>query len=91
MSAIIGILTYHVKEAERHKLKNKKTKRGNLYWDIETRKSLKEIVMIGKTESYMLKPAILSIVYKDNRMNEINKHTFISNEKTCVEQFKDFG
>jgi hypothetical protein len=81
---------YHIKEAIRHKLKEKKTKRGNLYWDIETRKSLKDIVMIGETECCMLKSAILSIVYKNYKSEITEKHTFISNEKSCVVQFKEW-
>jgi hypothetical protein len=77
---------YHVKEAVRVINKDKKTKRGNLFWDIETRKSHKHTIMIGSTQAQLLVPAILSMVWNDYKSITKQKHTFIGLD--CCEQFK---
>ena len=80
---------YHVKGFERVKLADKKTKRGNLYWDIETRPSFKDQVMIGNRVSYKLRAAILSIVWTPYKSAITQKQTFVSTKDlSCVEMFK---
>lgn len=81
---------YLVVAAVKKSFKNKTTKRGYLYWDIETRQT-KSFIMIGQKKSYILKEAILSIVYKPYKATEYSKQTFVTDdEKSCVEKFKDF-
>lgn len=81
---------YHVKDAVRHDLSNKRTNRGDLVWDIETRQSFKDTVKIGETTCFMLVPIILSMTFRFNKTTELHIKTFTTNEKTCVEQFKEW-
>ena len=56
--------------------KNVKTKRGELYFDIETRPNLNEPVYLGESKGYKLKDAILVCYYRCYKSNEWNKKVF---------------
>ena len=79
---------YQIKKAERIIHKGKSTKRGNLFWDIETRYSHKDVIFIGKNKAQLLVPAILSMVYTPYKAKQSKKHTFIGLD--CVVQFKNW-
>jgi hypothetical protein len=73
-----------------------RTKRGFLYWDIETRPT-DEYVYVGynkdgsRLKSYLLKDTILCAYYKRYQTEEYNKITFRTNEtKTACRQFLDW-
>mgnify|MGYP003674401483 CR=1 FL=1 len=64
-------------------------KHGKLAFDIETRQT-EEVVMIGDSESKVLKSAILSIVYQAYRCKKMKK-TFVTDaEKNCCEKYLDW-
>ena len=66
------------------------TKRGELYWDIETRMTGK-YCMVGNTKSYYLKDAITMGYYRDYKSTEWKWFYFATNkEKSSVRQFLDW-
>ena len=72
-----------------HMEEGRKKYKGMLVFDIETRHT-KEVVMVGEKESYILKSAILSIVYKRSRGFK-QKRTFVTDRnKNCCEKFLDW-
>lgn len=79
---------YQIKKATRIIHKGKSTKRGNLFWDIETRYSHKDIIYIGSKKAQLLVPAILSMVYSPYKSKDTKKHTFVGLD--CVVQFKSW-
>lgn len=81
---------YYVKSWVYKGFCDKKTKRGFLYWDIETRPT-EEYVMVGNTRSYILKDTILCAYYLPYKTTEWKKETFISNHSiTSCRQFLDW-
>lgn len=80
----------HVTGAVSKTFKNEKTKRGYLYWDIETRPST-SYVMVGENKSYLLEPVILCAYYKNFQGEEFQSLTFTSRAgKNCCRQFLDW-
>ena len=79
---------YYVESAEYKSYKDKHTKRGMLYWDIETRPT-EEYVMVGNTKSYILKDAILCAYYKPYK-GEYQRLTFRSGSVSSCRQFLDW-
>ena len=68
--------------------KDEKTKRGWLYWDIETRNDYSQEVYIGSTKGYKLIDVILVAHYKKYKSEEYQKIVFTTNrEETCSRQF----
>ena len=66
------------------------TKRGELYWDIETRKT-EEYCMVGNTKSYYLKDSITMAYYRNYKSETYNSVYFASNkDKSSVRQFLDW-
>ena len=71
-------------------VERKATKRGHLYWDIETRET-EEFVWVGETRSYKLKDTITAAYYKPYKKTEYKKIVFTTNEnKSSVRQFLDW-
>ena len=80
----------HVTGAVSKTFKNEKTKRGYVYWDIETRPST-AYVMVGENKSYLLEPVILCAYYKNYQSDEFHSLTFTSRAgKNCCRQFLDW-
>jgi len=80
----------HVTGAVSKTFKNEKTKRGYVYWDIETRPST-AYVMVGENKSYLLEPVILCAYYKNYQSEEFHSLTFTSRaDKNCCRQFLDW-
>jgi hypothetical protein len=80
----------HVMGAVSKTFKNEKTKRGYVYWDIETRPST-AYVMVGENKSYLLEPVILCAYYKNYQSEEFHSLTFTSRAgKNCCRQFLDW-
>lgn len=81
---------YVIIGAKSKTFKNVKTKRGFLYWDIETRPT-SEYVMVGDNKSYILKDTILCAYYKPYKCEEYKQLTFITNsDKSSCRQFIDW-
>lgn len=81
---------YYVESATYKAFKDKHTKRGFVYWDIETRPT-SEYVMVGKTKSYLLKDAILCAYYCPYKSDEYSQITFTTNsDKSSCRQFLDW-
>lgn len=81
---------YYVEEATYKAHSDKHTKRGYLFWDIETRKT-EEYVLVGANKSYKLKDTILCAYYCGFQGSEWKKITFITNsEKSSCRQFLDW-
>lgn len=80
---------YAVVMGEYKGFKDRKTKRGMLYWDIETRKG-DDYVMVGETKSYLLRDAILCIYYKRFGSDTFSNLTFRSGVKSSCRQFLDW-
>ena len=82
---------YSVTHASYKSQKDKNTKRGMLYWDIETRKTGQNVA-VGSTRSYLLGDAILCVYYHRFNTDEYNKLTFVSgdNGKSSCRQFLDW-
>lgn len=81
---------YAVKTATAKNFTDKKTKRGYIFWDIETRPS-ENYVMVGNTKSYILKPTILCAYYTPYKSEHNYSLTLISNSsKDCCRQFLDW-
>lgn len=82
---------YYVEKAVKKKfIANDKVKRGELYWDLETRNT-KEFNMIGENRSYILKDTICAIYYRPYKSPFFKKNIFVSNEsKSSTRQFLDF-
>lgn len=76
-------------EFQDHQEKGKKKQKGNLAFDIETR-TTKQVVMVGETESYVLKSAILSMVYQPNRGEKMTKTFATDMNQNCCEKFLEW-
>jgi hypothetical protein len=77
-----------VNSAERRTFKDKNTKRGWVYWDIETRPT-DEYICIGRTKSYVLKDTITSFVYQPYKSKQHYTKTFVTDEiHSSVLKFK---
>lgn len=97
---------YIVESAERKELKNKKTKRGMLAWDIETRPSDKTVMIKhydyievdgvkekkeSIIESKILMDTITAIYYKDYKSDEEKQCIFVTDEKSSsIRKFIEF-
>ena len=79
---------YHVEGAEYKTYKDKHTKRGMLYWDIETRPT-ERYVTVGNTKSYILKDTILCAYYKRYK-GEYESITFRTGSTSSCRQFLDW-
>lgn len=82
---------YVITKADRKEMNERKaTKRGELYWDIETRQTEK-YVMVGTTKSYHIKDTITCAYYRNYKQTEFQKITFVTNDnKSSVRQFLDW-
>lgn len=81
---------YYVTGSTYKSFKDKHTKRGFLYWDIETRPT-EEFVMVGSRKSYILKDTILCAYYCPYKSDDYQKVTFITNSvKSSCRQFLDW-
>lgn len=81
---------YFVENAKYKTFVDKKTKRGYLYWDIETRPT-EEYVMVGNNKSYILKDTILCAYYSSYKKENYEKITFrTTSEKSSCRQFLDW-
>lgn len=81
---------YYIKSWEYKGFCDKKTKRGFLYWDIETRPT-EEYVMVGERKSYILKDTILCAYYQQYKSTEWKKLLFVTNPvKSSCRQFLDW-
>lgn len=79
-----------IEKCEEHKNR----KRGLMAMDFETRPT-EEFVMVGKTESYLLKDTICSVAYQEHNQKvkdcPLIRNTFITNNnKSSARQFLDF-
>lgn len=97
---------YMVESAERLDMKNKKTKRGLLTWDIETRPSEKTVKIKhydyievdgvkekkeSIIESQILMDTITAIYYRDYKSDEDKKQIFVTdNESSSIRKFIEF-
>jgi len=86
---------YVVEKFEEKFVKDKKTKRGLLTFDFETRQTEKYyMIEASQTKSYLLKDTICSIFYNEYNVRvekQFKKHTFITNnEKPSARQFIDW-
>ncbi len=81
---------YYVVSATYKSFTDKNTKRGMLYWDIETRPT-DEYVMVGSRKSFILKDTILCAYYCPYKSNEYKQVTFITDaNKSSCRQFLDW-
>lgn len=81
---------YAVKSAISKNFTDKKTKRGYIFWDIETRPS-EDYVMVGNQKSFILKPTILCAYYTPYKSEESHMLTLTTNStKDCCRQFLDW-
>jgi hypothetical protein len=80
---------YYVLGADYKTKKDIKTKRGFVYWDIETRMT-EEFVMVGNTKSYILKDVILCAYYSPFQSGEYRKLTFRTGQTSSCRQFLDW-
>lgn len=81
-----------ITEAKEVSYKNKKTMRGLLTWDLETRQ-VEDYVFIeaSKTRSHILTDSICSIHYRPYKSTECYTKTFKTDDKMrCVDKFKQF-
>ncbi len=83
---------YVVKDFEENKRKDKKTKRGLLAFDFETRPTEEyHLIKASNTKSYILKDTICCGYYKSFQSQSFNELTFITNnEKSSARQFIDW-
>jgi len=86
---------YVVEKFEEKILKDKKTKRGLLTFDFETRQTEKYyMIEASQTKSYLLKDTICSIYYNEYNVHvekQFRKHTFVTNDnKSSARQFIDW-
>jgi hypothetical protein len=86
---------YVVEKFEEKIIKGKKTKRGLLTFDFETRQTEKYyMIEASQTKSYLLKDTICSIYYNEYNVHvekNFKKNTFITNDnKTSARQFIDW-
>ena len=72
-----------------HMVEGNKKQKGRLAFDIETRHT-DEIIMVGETESKVLKSAILSMVYKPLRGTKQTKTFVTDSAKNCCVKFLDW-
>jgi hypothetical protein len=81
---------YLVENAQYKSFVDKKTKRGFLYWDIETRPT-EEYTMVGENKSFILKDTILCVYYSSFKKEGFEKLTFRTtyNNSSC-RQFLDW-
>ena len=56
---------------------NKKTKRGTLIFDLETRSDKSKKFIINNTSAYQLEDTLCCVVYRDYKCNELQKKSFI--------------
>lgn len=83
---------YVINKAQQQNYLNKKTKRGDLYWDIETRQTEKYIMISAgekeEVKSFLLKETILCAYYRKYKSETFENLLFETNEnETCCRQF----
>jgi hypothetical protein len=83
---------YYVLESfEQIILKDKKTKRGLLTFDLETRKTEQYDVIKATGESlYILKDSLCCVYYRKYKKQECDNITFVTGEKSSSRQFIDW-
>lgn len=71
--------------------KERKTKRGLMTFDFETRKTSDyHLIVASNTKSYILKDALCCVYYKPYKTNDMLEKVIVTSEKTSARQFLDF-
>lgn len=71
--------------------KERKTKRGLMTFDFETRKTSNyHLIVASNTKSYILKDSLCCVYYKPYKTTNMLEKIIVTNEKTSARQFLDF-